>query len=152
MRPDPTGLPPLLERPWLMSAAGTVGESPAGGPAQPAIVPQIVQKRAPEGSGAPQPAHLPAGAGGRGSRLGLGRSRRLRAASCGVGAAGGGGRGGLPGGAASRSRGAKSAVPAPGGGATSDAPHDGQTTHAGSSTILRQVWQRFGENGSTCPQ
>jgi hypothetical protein len=43
-------------------------------------------------------------------------------------------------------------VPAAGGGANSDCPHDGHTTQAGSSTILRQFWQRFGENGSTTPQ
>jgi hypothetical protein len=37
---------------------------------------------------------------------------------------------------------------APGGGATSDWPHEGHVTHAGSSTILRQFGQRFGANGS----
>jgi len=34
----------------------------------------------------------------------------------------------------------------------SDAPHDGHTTQAGSSMILRQFRQRFGANGSTRPQ
>jgi hypothetical protein len=34
----------------------------------------------------------------------------------------------------------------------SDAPQAGQTTQPGSSTILRQFWQRFGANGSTRPQ
>jgi hypothetical protein len=43
-------------------------------------------------------------------------------------------------------------VAAPGGGAISDWPHDGQTTQVGSSTILRQFWQRLGANGSTWPQ
>ena len=41
------------------------------------------------------------------------------------------------------------AVVAAGGGAMSDWPHEGQTTQAGSSTILRQFWQRFGAKGST---
>jgi hypothetical protein len=45
------------------------------------------------------------------------------------------------------------AVPAAaGGGASKDMPQDGHTTQAGSSTIFRQFWQRFGENGSGTPQ
>jgi hypothetical protein len=41
---------------------------------------------------------------------------------------------------------------AAGGGAISDCPQVGQTTQAGSSTTLRQFWQRFGANGSAWPQ
>jgi hypothetical protein len=36
----------------------------------------------------------------------------------------------------------------PGGGAINDWPQLGHTTQLGSSTILRQFWQRFGANGS----
>jgi hypothetical protein len=39
-----------------------------------------------------------------------------------------------------------------GGGAISDIPQPGHTVQAGSSTILRQFWQRFGAKGSTWPQ
>jgi hypothetical protein len=37
-------------------------------------------------------------------------------------------------------------------GAVSESPHEGQTTHVGSSTIFRQFRQRFGANGSGWPQ
>jgi hypothetical protein len=41
---------------------------------------------------------------------------------------------------------------ATGGGASKENPQEGQTTQAGSSTILLQLAQRFGANGSTAPQ
>jgi hypothetical protein len=108
----------------------------------PAIVPQIVQKRAPEGSGAPQPLHLPAAAAAIGVAAAIG-------AAAGAGAAGE--AEGRPAGGAACC-GAPFAPAAGGGAGTSDAPQDGHTFQAGSSTILRQAWQRLGLNGSTAPQ
>jgi hypothetical protein len=117
---------------------------------QPAIVPQIVQKRAPDGSGAPQPEHFPAGAcagAAAGPACGAAAGATAGPETWGFGT-------GVP------AAGAEPApvavlpgVPAAGvTGAISDIPQDGHTTHAGSSMILRQFVQRFGENGSTCPQ
>jgi hypothetical protein len=122
-----------------------------------AMVPQIVQNRAPAGIGAPQPEHFPAicgaGAGASGSLYRGGRSIGAGAGEADAGAApadwgdgAGAPEAGMP------DAGAPAATPgvaaAPGGGATSDWPHDGQVTQSGSSTILRQLGQRFGANGS----
>ena len=120
----------------------------------PATVPQIVQKRAPDGSGAPQPLHGPAdwstgraALGSSGGRGGGGGSTGAAEPDAGATGAGAGAAVGAAGAAAP-------AVPAAAGatGATSDCPHEGQTVQAGSSITLRQFWQRRGANGSTWPQ
>jgi hypothetical protein len=113
-------------------------------------VPQIVQKRAPDGSGAPQPEHFPAGAcAGVAAGLAWGAAAGATAGP----EAWGFGTGVPAAGAEPTPAAAPAGVPGTGAtGATNDMPQDGHTTHAGSSMIFRQFVQRFGENGSTCPQ
>ena len=118
----------------------------------------MVQNRAPAGSGAPQPPHGPADLRATGAASELRGGRGGGGAACGVGettagavgavvAAGLAGALGPPGGVA-----LGAAFTITGTGAISDSPHEGQTTHVGSSTIFRQFRQRFGANGSGWPQ
>lgn len=136
------------------------GSAPGAGPrfrfeGYPATVPQTVQKRAPAGSGEPQPPHGPA------DLRAIGAASALRAGRGGGGAVGAPGvpPTGVAGVVGTVAAAGLPVVVAPGAaltitgtGAISELPHDGQTTQDGSSTILRQVRQRLGANGSAWPQ